>query len=310
LLLELTDQQMRTPEDVARITRLPVVAALPHASEDESLASTDFAMVAADFPNSAPAEEFRRVLARLLYPEDCSVEVKTLVVASPARGDGKTSLACNLALVMAEASRRVLLIDLSARRPSIEKCFHLEPAEGLAELLHGNCTPEQVVQLTGFENLCVVGPGFDSEDLAGRLASREMLRFMEWAEEEFDHVIIDTPPALLMSDVKLLAPLVDSVLIVVGVGKSTTGMLRRCLREMELVGANMLGVVLNGLRSTRGGYLKHNMKMYKTYAEEGGNGRAGREVRDIKIVDDEPDMTLLPLADEQEVKSGKAAEDA
>ena len=310
LLLELIDQQVRTPEDVARITRLPVVASLPHASEDESLASSDFAMIAADYPNSGPAEEFRRVLARLLYPEDCSVEVKTLVVASPTRGDGKTSLACNLALVMAEASRRVLLVDLSARGASIEKHFHLEPAEGLAELLHGDCAPEQAVQLTEFENLCVVGPGFDSEDLAGRLASREMLRFMEWAEEGFDHVIIDTPPALLMSDVKLLAPLVDSVVIVVGVGKSTRGMVRRCLREMELVGANMVGVVLNGLRSTRGGYLKHNMRMYKTYAQEGGNGRVSHDVRDIKIVESGSDITLLPFAEGQEARSAKQSEDA
>jgi len=310
LLLELTDQQVRSPEDLTHITRLPVIAALPHASEDESLASSDFAMVTVDYPNSAAAEEFRRVLARLLYPEDCSVEVKTLVVASPTRGDGKTSLASNLALAMAEASRRVLLVDLSARRPSVEKCFRLEPAEGLAELLRGECQPEQVVQLTDLANLCVVGPGFDSEDLASRLASREMLRFMEWAEEEFDHVIMDTPPALLMSDAKLLAPLVDAVVIVVGVGVSTTGMVRRCLREMELVGANMVGVVLNGLRSTRGGYLKRNMKLYKTYAEQGGNGRASHNVRDIKIVDEEPDIALLPLGKDEEVRSAKEVEDA
>ena len=137
-----------------------------------------------------------------------------------------------------------------------------------------------------------------------------MLRFMEWAEEEFDHVIMDTPPALLMSDAKLLAPLVDAVVIVVGVGVSTTGMVRRCLREMELVGANMVGVVLNGLRSTRGGYLKHNMKLYKAYAEEGGNGRARRDVRDIKIVDEEPDIAPLPLGKDEDVRSAKDVEDA
>jgi len=314
LLRELTDQDVRSPEDITRITRLPVIATLPHGSEDKSLGSADFAMVTADHPNSAPAEEFRRVLARLLYPEDCSVEVKTLVVASPTRGDGKTSLACNLALAMAEASRRVLLVDLSARRPSVEKCFHLEPSEGLAEFLHGDCGPEQVIQLTDFENLCVMGPGIDSEDLGGRLASREMLRFMEWAEEEFDHVIMDTPPALLMSDVKLLAPLVDGVVIVVGVGISSRGMVRRCLREMEVVGANMVGVVLNGLRSTRGGYLKHNLKLYKTYSEETGNGRAGRherDVRDIEIVDEEPEIAMLPLGEDQKMtSSSKKTEDA
>jgi capsular exopolysaccharide synthesis family protein len=301
LLRELLDQHIHSPEDLGRITRLPVIATLPHCSEDKSLASTPFETVTADHPNCAASEEFRRVLAKLLYPEDCSVEVKTLVVASPTRGDGKTSLSCNLALAMAEASRRVLLVDLSARRPSIEKCFHLDPSEGLAELLHGDCSPEQVVQLTDFDNLCVIGPGIDAEDLAGRLASREMLRFMEWAEGEFDHVIMDTPPALLMSDVKLLAPLVDGVVVVIGVGVSSIGMVRRCLRELEVVGANMVGVVLNGLRNTRGGYLKHNLELYKAYGTESGVARPtrpSRDVRDIEIVDDEPEIALLPVDSE------------
>lgn len=310
LLRELMDSHVRSPEDLARVTRLPVIATLPHASEEKALADSDFALVTADHPNSAAAEEFRRVLARLLYPEDCSVEVKTLVVASPTRGDGKTSLACNLALAMAEASRRVLLVDLSARRPCIEKCFHLEPSEGLVELLHGDCSPEQAVQVTDFDNLCVIGPGLALEDLSGRLASREMLRFMEWAEEEFDHVIMDTPPALLMSDVKLLAPLVDGVVVVVGVGVSSLGMVRRCLREMEIVGASMIGIVLNGLRSTRGGYLRRNLELYKDYDKAEGNGRAShapRDIRDIEIVEDEPEIAMLALAPEEEEVASTAS---
>lgn len=294
LLLELTDQQVRDPEDITRVTRLPVIATLPDACEDQETRNAEVMLIAADCPTSAMAEEYRRVLARVLYPEDCSVEVKTMAVASPTHGDGKTSLACNLAIALADASRRVLLVDLSVRQPCIENAFKLQPAQGLAELLRGDTVPEQAIRMTAFEHLCILGPGLDAEDLAGRLASREMVRFMEWAEEEFDHVIMDTPPTLVVSDAKFLAPLVDGVVIVVGSNISTLSMLRRCLREMELVGASMVGIVLNKVRSTRGGYLRHTLKLHKTYTTDRGNGKTDQDLRDIQVVDEEPGVVLLP----------------
>jgi capsular exopolysaccharide synthesis family protein len=195
---------------------------------------------------------------------------------------------------MAEASRRVLLIDLSSRRPGIETCFKLEPHVGLAELLEGGCTPDEAIRPTAIEHLAILGPGLETEGLAGRLASREMVRFLEWAEEEFDHVVMDTPPALLMSDVKLIAPLVDAVLVIVGAGISTQGMVRRCLREMEQTGANLVGVVLNRVRGAMGGYLRDNLKLYQAYSGNGGNGKVNGGIRDIKITEEESAIVLLP----------------
>jgi Mrp family chromosome partitioning ATPase len=126
-----------------------------------------------------------------------------------------------------------------------------------------------------------MGPGLATEEMVGRLASKDMMDFLESVERDFDHVIIDTPPALLMADAKLLAPVVDGVILVVGVGVSTLGMIQRCLREMEQVDANMLGLVLNGIRSTRGGYLRKNLELYYDYSESGarGNGHAAAQAQ-------------------------------
>ena len=95
---------------------------------------------------------------------------------------------------------------MAARRPEIEKCFGMEPGPGILEILDGKCDPVEAVRMTTVPHLNVLGPGLDHRELGGRLASREMLQILEWAENEFDHVIIDSPPSLLISDAKLVAP--------------------------------------------------------------------------------------------------------
>jgi capsular exopolysaccharide synthesis family protein len=232
------------------------------------------------------------------------VEIKTILVTSPSRKDGKTSLVCNLATALSQASRRVLIVDVSSRRPGVEKAFSLDPGPGLAEVLAGEYTADDVVQPTSIENVMVMGPGFSDRDLTGKLASRQALEFFEQAEEHFDHVIIDTPPCLLMSDAKLLAPVMDGVIMVVGVGVSTTGMMRRCLQDIQQGGAHVLGIVVNGVKPTRGGYLRRNLEDFYSYDHEdkdkdrsNGNGHSKR-TRSAGA-SDEDDLPSILLLDEE-----------
>ncbi len=309
-LREITDKQLHSSEDLSYITPLPVLASIPHTSTDRVTQASSAAMLARDHPHSPTTEEFRRILARIIYPPEGAVEMKTILVTSPSRGDGKTSLVCNLGIALAQADRRVLLVDISARRPGLERSFDLEIEAGLGEILSGECVAEEVIRATEVPNLYVLGPGFQDRDVTGKLASRDAVEFFEEAEHAFDHVIIDTPPWLLMSDAKLLAPVMDGVIMVVGVGSSTSGMTRRCLQEMQTCGAHVMGVVLNGVRATRGGYLQRNRDAYYAYAdEENGNGRRGHrngasasgaphagdeELPMILLVDDRPDSGQDP----------------
>ena len=95
-----------------------------------------------------------------------------------------------------------------------------------------------------------------------------MARFLNDTAEQFDYVIVDTPPWLIMSEAKLITPLIDGVLFVVGSGVSTLGMVKRCLRELTDVQANVLGIVLNGVRYTPGGYMSKNRDLYYAYGHE------------------------------------------
>lgn len=299
LARELTDQHVRAPQDVACVTRLPVIGTIPHIKEDAQLPDKVVtALLTAYYPESTTADEYRRVLVRFLYSEEAYSEMKTTLIASPTEGDGKTSLACNIAIALAQANRSVLLVDVSERGPRIEKCFKLKRGPGLAEVLIDARSPEEMIRATGFKNIFVIGPGAARHELGSKLASRDMCRFLEWAEGEFDHVILDSPPSLIMSDAKIIAPIVDGVLVVVGVGVSTLGMLRRCLLELQQVGARVEGLVVNGLRHTRGGYMAKNSKAYYGYAKRRDLGLPEDARKETD--EEEAEAILLPNAPEED----------
>ena len=301
VLRELLDRQIRTPRDIARISNLPIIACIPHLSEDKTLGEVESALLMAQHPNSVVADEYRRILARILFPEDNAAEINSLLVVSAGPGEGKTSMACNLAVALEHANRKVLLIDLSSQRPCVERVFGLNPSLGLSDLLEDGDARETLIRRTAFENLGVLGPGSNAPALAGRLASREMMDFMEWADEHFDHIIVDTPPLMLMSDAKLLAPAIDGVLFVVGAGHSSLGMVSRCLRELDMLRANTIGVVLNGIRNMRGGYLRQNQNLFYAYSHQGDFEVPIDSMPEINIVDDDgpetvaAEVVLLPM---------------
>lgn len=271
VLRELSDQTVRSAQDVAYITSLPVLATIPHSSEDRLPESVNVATVSEDYPSSMTTDEFRHVVARIINSVHGGHPIKTCVVTSPARGDGKSTLSCNMALILAQADRRVLLVDVDSRNPSVERYFGLKTGAGLSEMLNGQQLPHDPDRVLEFESLYIMGPGLNSADLVERLASPEMRDFLESAEELFDHIILDTPATLLTSETRLLTHLADAIIVVVGAGVSTSGMLRRCLNALEASGGVLLGVVVNAVRQAPGGYLRRNIESY--YSHKGNAPR-------------------------------------
>ena len=270
---EFRDPAIRSSADLARLSSVPVIATIPHSDEDQLAESSDMALITEQEPLSVLADSYRHVLARLLMKDEGSI--KCLGLISSCRGDGKSTLASNLGIALARTGRRVLIIDISYQRPTQEKAFNLPCEEGLSEILNGK--PIGQVRQTQIEGLYVLGPGIDAGDLVGELASKSMIDFLERAKSEFDNVIIDTTPWLTMADSRLVAPLVDSVLVVVGAEVTTRGMARRCLRELAEINANVIGVVLNRARSTSGGYIKANHELYYGYDKEDSSKKTKTE---------------------------------
>lgn len=292
---ESTDQTIRSGEDLAYISQLPLLAAIPHASDDRLPANVNVPALAAEYPNSMTADEFRRTAGRILNVPGFG-EMRSTLIVSPTRGDGKTTLACNLAIVLAQAERRVLLVDVDSRNPNIERAFGLRQGPGLVEMLSGEALEHDPDRATEFDNLFVLGPGLRSKELVELLASREMRDFLGGAEELFDHVIIDTPASLLMAESRLLAPLVDGVVVVVGAGVSSFGMVRRCLRTLEDIGGKLAGIVVNGVKAAPLGYMKGNLDKYYAQGRDGGSAPAAASRRRNA---DPPDILLVKGSDEE-----------
>lgn len=303
LLREFTNQYARTVQDIASVTPIPVLGVIPDSEGQRLPDSHRPELLTADYPQSPSAHEYRRILARIIYPPDETIEVNSCLVASPTRGDGKTSLAVNLAVALTQANRSVLLVDVCPKNASVERCFNLEPGRGLAEVLYDEMPYQMLVRETELPRLKVLGPGFRIEELRGKLASRSMMEFLETAEKEFDNIIFDTPPTLLMSDAKLLAPIVDGVIVTVGVGNSNLGMVRRCLAELDQVNANIIGVVLNRIKTTRGGYMAKNLDLFHSYSSTDNDEDGDLEdIPEMPIREDDAEMepAMMLLAEEDD----------
>lgn len=304
LLRELTNQHPRTVQDIASVTPMPVLGVIPDAKHARLPKSHTQELLTAEHPQSPSADEYRRILARIIYPPDETLEVNSCLIASPTRGDGKTSLATNLAISLTQANRSVLLVDVCPLNASIESCFGLEPARGLAEVLYDEMPFNMLARETEIPNLKILGPGFHVEELRGKLASREMMQFLEQAEKEFDNIIFDSPPALLMSETKLIAPIVDGVIVTVGAAASNLGMLRRCLTELDQVNANIIGIVLNGVKRTRGGYMAKNLDLFYDYSINDKPSTVIDDIPEMTIHEDEEDLepaiTLIAEIEDQD----------
>jgi polysaccharide biosynthesis transport protein len=272
IILEVLDQKIRSGQDIAYATDLPVLATIPHAKEERFPRRTDMATIVSSHPNSMTSDQIRQTVARLLHWNRRGQDLRACAIVSPVNGDGKTTLAVNLAIALAQADRKVLLVDVDSRNPQVENAFGLERAPGLSEMLSREHLARDPDRQTEYENLYVLGPGLDNYSLAERLASKEMKDFMEGARRLFDNVIIDTPAALLAAEPKLIAPLVDGVILVAGAGTLSFGKLKRGIRTLEECGAFILGVVINRVRHTAGGYLRENIKAYYRQTGSPRNG--------------------------------------
>ena len=292
-LREMTDQQIRSPQDIAYVTQTPLLAVVPLTRYDQLPTDVQPSTIMTSHPTSTTADEYRRILARIVYPTEGSAELSSCLITGPSRGDGKTTVACNLAAALAQANRKVLLIDICARRPNVERNFGLEPGPGLSEIFEGDSVLDASVRASGVSGLDVLGPGTAKGFVVGRYASRELVQLLEQAEQSYDHVIIDSPPALLMADAGMLAPVVDGVIVVTGAGVSSQGMVRRCIQDLTRAGANVAGIVLNKVKPVSGGYMAANLESYYHY----GNERSERAAESTTVRDTEEHPSILLIDD-------------
>lgn len=265
-LIELVDTSVKTSTDVTRRLDLPLLAMIPHA-DDLAEEIEEVRTAGLLVPQSLISEAYRELRTNLMFSGPAE-QRRTLLASSPSPEDGRTSVALNLALAQANNGRRVLLVDANFRRPGLKTLFPAIPDEGFSNALSGQAAWRECVAESGVANLTLMASGPMPPNPTELLGAELARSIVDEMAAEYDQVIFDGPPLLLVTDAAVLATLVDGVLLVVRAGVNTYGIVQRCRDVLTRVGAHMTGVVLNGVRTTVGGYLRKNYETFYEYQEQ------------------------------------------
>ena len=288
-LLENMDNTVRTPEQAQALSALPSLGMIPmgktslgSGSKRLALTSSKEAVetVAQARPQSQMAESYRALRTSLLL-SNLGSPPKVIIVTSARPQEGKTTTSINTAIVLAQKGARVLLIDADLRRPSVHKNFGMGPRSGLSNVLTGSASLQQAVILSPtLPNLYILPAGTPPPNPAELLASSNMRDLIAELREQYDHIILDTPPTLSVTDAVVLSPRADATVLVIRCGQTTKQALRRSRDILMQVNAHVAGVLLNAVDLTSPDYYyyyEYQGKYTHYYQEEplddgGGDG--------------------------------------
>lgn len=272
--LEMMDDSVRTSQDIVKHLGVALLGLIPH-TDDEEVDIDRVESAVRDAPQSMLAEVFRRIRTAIQYtaPPD---RQRTLLVTSPTPEDGKTTVACNLAMAMAQGGRHVLLVDANFRRPGIAKIFDQHNAAGLSNVLAGDGTLASHIIQTDVPLLDVLEAGPCPDNPVELLGGERVREFLAEAMSMYDQIVLDTAPVLLATDTLVLSTAVDGVVMVVRANRNSRGVVRRACTLLGEVGAHVFGAVLNAAQVTRGGYFREQLRSYYEYMPEAKTGDAAR----------------------------------
>jgi len=292
ITLERSDCTIQNPTDSTLYLDLPELGVIPadlvergqlqHRINRSSGLSSDSSarqrpeLITWERKPSVTAEAFRAALTSILFSGQNGHRPKVLVMSSASPGEGKTTVACNLAIAMAEIRQRVLIIDADLRRPRIHEVFSVSNDRGLRDLLLERPgpadTPRSFVQETSIPGLFVLPSGPATSSAANLLYSARLLEAIERFRLEFDAIVIDTPPMLQMPDARVVGRLADAVILVIRAAKTTRSEAMAARRRFADDSTEVLGTILNAWnpKNSNSPYGYGKPYRYKGYLEAPG----------------------------------------
>jgi succinoglycan biosynthesis transport protein ExoP len=298
--LETIDTTVRTPDQVESISGLPTLGVIPYDSViDEEAAGTakthllkkassgktgSAPLVSYLKPQSGPAEAYRALRTSILL-SSVYHPPRTILVTSSLPRDGKTVTCLNIAIVLAQMGKRVLLVEADMRCPSFSKLLDLKGQVGLSNILTGAVKDNEVIHTTIQPNLFVLPAGPVPPHPAELLSSSLMDELlMKWSQE-YDHVIVDSPPVISVTDPVLLSVKTDAALLVVRFGQTTAAHLRRTSNLLQSVNAVVLGVVLNAADLASPDYYYYHTGYKDRYLKENESGDEASQAQNVSAPD-------------------------
>ncbi|HEU0185556.1 MAG TPA: polysaccharide biosynthesis tyrosine autokinase [Blastocatellia bacterium] len=305
LLLEYLDNTVKTVEDVARATQLPTLALIPSVNADVMRVDTGKknnglqkliksraarsansrgsgglrardAQPSPDTPaavgaSSSVVESYRMLRTSILL-SNAGAPPKTILITSSQPSEGKTTTAVNTAISLSQLGASVLLIDADLRRPAVHKAFKIPHDRGISNYLSSRTPIDDLIVKLPIPNLYALPCGPIPPNPAELISSDSMKELLRTLSQRFDHILIDSPPMISVTDPIILSTMVDGLILVVQAGRSTRELARRARRELARVGARVFGVVLNNVDVRQGGYDDYDYYRYTSAYNEGYRG--------------------------------------
>jgi capsular exopolysaccharide synthesis family protein len=280
-LADITDKSFRTPEEIQRHLGVPVVGHVSRIVPEQTASGVQPGLdpiLAAFHRARSPEAEAYRGVRTALYFSSHGKEYRIIQVTSPGMGDGKTTTVANLGVSIAQSGKRTLLVDADFRRPRLHNLFGISARIGLASVLAGEARLEEATQQSVVAGLFVLPCGPIPPNPAELLTSPRFQEILGVVRDQYDLVLIDTPPMLAVSDPAVVAPRVEGVLMVLRYSKDGRPSAQRAKQILDTLGVNVLGVVVNAVdyQSPEGkyGYVRHRYSYGYGYGDlsDHGNG--------------------------------------
>jgi len=281
---EYLDNTLKTPEDLKEHLGLPFLGMVPHLQPSSRSHSSKLSeLLILHHSKSSAAESYHMVRTNLLLSSS-EGPPQIILVSSPAPNEGKTLTAANLALALAQAGSKTLLIDGDFRRSQIHTLFGLKENAGLVDYLTQGRPLESLLQSTLVSNLKVIACGPRPPNPAELLSSARLRDALQTLRGQFQAIIFDSPPIAVVTDPVLLSQLADGTILVVQSGRTAREVAQRAKEQLLSVNATLLGVVLNDVEVNREGYYYHYYgRYYHHYYEPEEEGKAAEQKEKAKV---------------------------
>jgi capsular exopolysaccharide synthesis family protein len=258
-LWEFLDDRIRGEEDLDSATgSVPALGFIPTVPEWTSRRRSGSGaphVITDSASSTSPAAEAYRSLRTSIQFIRLDKDVRSIVVTSPYSNEGKTTTVANLAASMAQVGNRVVVLSCDLRKPELHAAFGLSNEVGFTSVILGEATPMKALQqVGGYDNLWVMPAGPIPPNPSELLASRRSERLLQLLTDQFDMVLIDTPPVLPVTDAAVLAAYADGTLMVIAAGTTTKKQARRAVEILERVDAAPLGVIVNRIPHRGGNF--------------------------------------------------------
>ena len=269
---EYLDDTVKDTDEAKRLLGIPMLGMIPYMhSNPKDKASKNLKLITKMGPKSAAAEAFRSLRTGIHFSA-INKSRQIIMLTSSFPNEGKSTLSTNLAITLSQTGSRVVLLGGDLRRPSLHKMFGISKTPGLTEVLTGDCNIDDVIHQNTGTGIDLINAGTIPPNPSELLESKQMHEVLQSLRMRYEHIIIDAPPLLAVTDAHILTTMADMVLVIMETGRVPRKLAQRVRESLEMVSAPVCGLILNDKSKKGAEYYSYYSSRYYGYGHGYGYG--------------------------------------